>query len=45
MHFGNPDGITAEQFQEFIDGPTNPGFGIHALKNICKEINVDLMGE
>ena len=35
--------ITAEEFQEFIDGPTGPGFGLTALMNICKPIDVLLM--
>ena len=33
------EGITAEQFQEFIDGPKGPDFGLGAMMNICKEIN------
>ncbi len=37
------EGITAEAFQEFIDGPTGPGFGLNALINICKPIDVSLM--
>ena len=36
------EGITAEQFQEFIDGPKGPDFGLGAMMNICKEINVEL---
>ena len=36
--------ITAEQFQEFIDGPNGPDFGLGALMNICKQINPELMG-
>ena len=36
------DGITAEQFQECIDGPKGPDFGLGTLMNICKEINLDL---
>ena len=36
------EGITAEQFQEFIDSPKGPDFGLGAMMNICKEINVEL---
>ena len=28
------EGITAEEFQEFIDGPEGPRFGLNALMNI-----------
>ena len=35
--------INAEAFQEFIDGPIGPGFGLNALINICKPIDVSLM--
>ncbi|QNI68394.1 hypothetical protein SynBMKMC1_02338 [Synechococcus sp. BMK-MC-1] len=38
------EGITAEQFQEFIDGPMGVNFGLDAWMNICREINVDLAG-
>ena len=37
------EGITLEGFQEFIDGPTGPGFGTNALMNICKQIDTSLM--
>ena len=37
------EGITAEAFQEFIDGPTEPGFGLKSLMNIYKPIDVSLM--
>lgn len=36
------EGITAEQFQEFIDGPKGPDFGLGAMMNICKEICLSL---
>ena len=38
------EGITAEEFQEFIDGPNGVNFGLAAWMNICKEINVELAG-
>ena len=37
------EGISAEDFQEFIDGPSGPGFGQDALMNICKPIDTSLM--
>ena len=37
------EGISAEEFQEFIDGPSGPGFGQGALMNICKPIDTALM--
>ena len=37
------EGISAEEFQEFIDGPSGPGFGQDALMNICKPIDSSLM--
>ena len=37
------EGISAEEFQEFIDGPSGPGFGQDALMNICKPIDTTLM--
>ena len=37
------EGISAEEFQEFIDGPSGPGFGQDALMNICKPIDTALM--
>lgn len=39
------EGITIEQFQEFIDGPNGPDFGVGAFMNIVREINVDLAGD
>ena len=36
------EGISAEEFQEFIDGPSGPGFGQDALMNICKPIDTAL---
>ena len=33
------EGISIEEFQEFIDGPSGPGFGLIALMNICKPID------
>ena len=38
------EGITAEQFQDFIDGPNGPDFGLGAMLNICREINLELAG-
>ena len=37
------EGISTEEFQKFIDGPSGPGFGIDALMNICKSIDISLM--
>ena len=37
------EGITAEEFQEFIDGPNGMNFGLGAWMNICKEINLSLI--
>jgi len=37
------EGISAEDFQELIDGPSGPGFGQDALMNICKPIDTALM--
>ena len=37
--------ISAEQFQQFIDGPNGPDFGTGALMNICHQINLELAGE
>ena len=37
------EGISIEEFQKFIDGPSGPRFGIDALMNICKEIDITLM--
>ena len=38
------EGITAEEFQEFIDGPNGVNFGLGAWMNICREINVEIAG-
>nr|WP_244279817.1 hypothetical protein [Synechococcus sp. UW179A] len=38
------EGITAQQFQDFIDCPNGVNFGLGAWMNICKEINVELAG-
>ncbi|MBQ99281.1 MAG: hypothetical protein CMO60_00285 [Verrucomicrobiales bacterium] len=38
------DGITAEQFQDFIDGPTGPNMGINAFNNNSFPVNVELTG-
>ena len=35
--------ISAEDFQEFIDGSSGPGFGLDALMNIIKPIDISLM--
>ena len=32
--------ISAEEFQEFIDGPNGVNFGLGAWMNICREINL-----
>ena len=37
------EGISAEEFQKFIDGPSVPGFGFDALMNIYKSIDISLM--
>ena len=37
------EGISIEEFQEFTDGPSGPGFGVSALMNICKPIDTSLM--
>ena len=38
------EGITAEEFQEFIDGPNGVNFGLAAWMNICREINIEMAG-
>ena len=38
------EGITAEEFQEFIDGPNGVNFGLGAWMNICREINIEMAG-
>ena len=35
--------ISAEELQEFVDGPSGQGFGQDALMNICKPIYTALM--
>ena len=37
------EGISAQEFQEFIDGPSGPGFGQGSLMNIYKPIDKALM--
>ncbi len=37
------EGISAEEFQDFIDGPSGPDFGKNALMNICKVIDISLI--
>ena len=37
------EAISSEEFQEFIDGPSGPGFGQDALMNVCKPIDKALM--
>ena len=37
------EGISAEEFQEFIDLPSGPGYRQDALINICKPIDTSLM--
>ena len=37
------EGISAEEFQEFIDGPYGPGSGQDALMNIFKPIDTLLI--
>ena len=39
------EGITAVEFQEFIDGPNGVNFGLQAWTNICKKINIELAGQ
>ena len=39
------EGITDEEFQDFIDGPNGVNFGLDAWMNICREINVELAGK
>ena len=39
------DGISAEEFQEFIDGPNGVNFGLNAWMNICREIDVEMAGQ
>ena len=38
------EGISAEEFQEFIDGPMGVNFGLGAWMNICREIDLELAG-
>ena len=37
------EGLSAEEFQEFIDGPSGPGFEQDTLINIFKQIDTSLM--
>jgi len=39
------DGISAEEFQEFIDGPNGVNFGLNAWMNICRKIDVEMAGQ
>jgi len=39
------EGITAVEFQEFIDRPNGVNFGLRSWMNICKEINIELAGQ
>ncbi len=41
--WGTKENIRVEEFQEFIDDPTEHGFGIDALMNTCKPIDTSLM--
>ena len=36
--------MTPEQFQDFLDGPMGVNFGLAAMMNICKAVNVELAG-
>ena len=36
------EGISADAFREFIDGPNGVNFGLGMWMNICKEINLEL---
>ena len=45
VHHEFREGITAEEFQEFIDAPNGVNFGLGAWMNICKEINLELAGK
>ena len=38
------EGITEAQFQEFIDGPMGPNFGIGAMNNNISKIDLELTG-
>ena len=38
------EGISAETFQEFIDGANGVNFGLEAWMNICQEIKLELAG-
>ena len=38
------EGISAETFQEFIDGANGVNFGLEAWMNICKETKLELAG-
>ena len=36
--------MTPEQFQDFLDCPMGVNFGLAAMMNICKAVNVELAG-
>ena len=38
------EGISSQQFQDFIDGPNCVNFRLGASMNICKAINVEMAG-
>jgi hypothetical protein len=38
------EGISEAQFQEFIDGPMGPNFGIGAMNNNISKIDLELTG-
>ena len=38
------DGISASEFQEFIDGPDGVNFGLAALNNNVMQLNLELTG-
>ena len=44
VHHEFGEGITAEEFQEFIDALNGVNLGLGAWMNICKEINLELAG-
>ena len=38
------EGISESQFQDFIDGPMGPNFGIGAMNNNISKIDLELTG-
>ena len=44
VHHEFGEGITAEEFQEFIDALNGVNLGLGAWMNICKEINLEMEG-